>query len=310
MMPDSEGDSSGRQSIPKFGTSDTASVRRRFAELLERDPEAVLDATRDSGGHVVLNADDLFKRWPEYEVDPRSRPILGPLLYPVAKEFINRLFGKLLTATPTTGTTVVFTAGGGASGKSTILRAQANRPEVDFVVDTTFSDVERAIGQITESLDAGRLVEINYVYRDFKEAVLGMIERALDPKVGRIVPIDDMARTHFGAQETIFTILERYENEPRVAIRLWESLPGNEVKPMSLNGLLARVLPDIDELQHLGQTVLDESYEAARHGSAGQWENLSDHRSFYEAARSKALKGIQAPRDLDHQRDTEGGEGG
>jgi hypothetical protein len=263
-------------------------IKRRFAALLDHDPNAVLDATRDRGGHVVLNADDLFKRWPEYKAKPRDRRWLGPLLYPVAKEFIDRLFARLLGQPSTTGDTIVFTAGGGASGKSTILQAQANRPEVDFVVDTTFSDSVRAIRQIEDALGAGRLVEVNYVYRDFNDAVIGMIERALDPKVGRIVPIDDMARTHFGAQETIFTILEQYENEPRVAVQLWRSLPGNQVKPFTLAGLVARALPDIDELQKLGQTVLDEIFEEARHNPTGQWKDLSGDGSFYQAARSKA----------------------
>jgi hypothetical protein len=188
---------------PSPGSAEALEIQSRFAELLERDPQAVSDATRDSGSHVVLNADDLFKRWPEYAAHPIARRWLGPLLYPVARKFIDRLYAELLGAAPTTGDTVVFTAGGGASGKSTVLRAQADRPEVDFVVDTTFSDPQRAIDQIETALRAGRQVEVNYVYRDFEDAVHGMIRRALDPKVGRIVPIDDLARTHFGAQRTI-----------------------------------------------------------------------------------------------------------
>lgn len=296
---------SSESAIPEKSplSEDPVETRKQFAALLAADPASVLDATRDGGGHVVLNADDLFKRWPPYREDPRARRWLGPVLYEVGKNFIDRLFTELLVQVPTTGNTVVFTAGGGASGKSTILRAQANRPEVDFVVDTTFSNTTRAIQQIDAALGAGRLVEVNYVYRDFKEAVVGMIKRALDPNVGRIVPIDDLARTHFGAQETIFTLLQRYENEPRVAILLWQSLPNNRVKSFALSGLVTRILPEIDELQKLGQTILDEAFETADHDPTGQWQGLSGDGSFYEAARSKAQKGLHATRDCHRQGD-------
>ncbi|MEI8342770.1 MAG: hypothetical protein WCH43_14695 [Verrucomicrobiota bacterium] len=166
---------------------EAANIREAFAKVLSRDPQAVINSTRDMGGHVVLNADDLFKRWPEYARNPISRRWLGSVLYEVARTFIDQLFVELLEARPTTGNTVVFTAGGGASGKSTILRAQANRQEVDFVVDTTFSNTKRAIRQIDEALKAGRLVEINYVCReivhdqaDFFGFRIAFIEHALD----------------------------------------------------------------------------------------------------------------------------------
>ena len=303
MPHDPEGASARAQLPPSPGSPAAIEIQNRFAELLDRDPQAVLESTRDRGGHVVLNADDLFKRWPEYASNSHARRWLGPLLYPVARKFIDRLYAELLGTTPITGNTVVFTAGGGASGKSTVLRAQADRPEVDFVVDTTLSDPQRAIDQIETALRAGRQVEVNYVYRDFEDAVRGMIKRALDPKVGRIVPIDDLARTHFGAQRTIFAILQRYEEEPRIAIRLWKSLPGSKVDGLTVQALLARLLPDIDELQKRGQNVLDETFAEAIQSPTGQWGSLCGERSFYEAARSKAQEGLRHPRPLDHRGD-------
>jgi hypothetical protein len=291
---------------PKRYTLELGEIQKQFSDLLDNDPK-ILDYMRDNGGHVVLNADDLFKRWPEYAENPTSRRWLGPLLYEVARNFIDFLFAKLLKQSPTTGTNVIFTAGGGASGKSTILRAQVDRPEVDFVVDTTFSDSARSIKQIDTALGAGRQVEINYVYRDFEDAVRGMIERALDPKVGRIVPIDDMARTHSGAQETVFAVIERYEEDPRVAVRLWESLPKNTIKPLSLRGLIARQLPEIDELQKLGQCVLNECFEEAIRNPVGQWKGLQSDRPFYEAARSKAQTSLAEASFFDPSRHEGGG---
>lgn len=307
MSHDPEGAPASTQTSPRPGSPEAIEIQNRFAGLLDGDPRAVLDSTRDDGGHVVLNADDLFKCWPMYRDNPKARRWLGPLLYPVARNFIDRLYAELLGSAPTTGTTVIFTAGGGASGKSTILRAQANRPEVDFVVDTTFSDPQRAIDQIEAALSAGREVEVNYVYRDFEDSVRGMIERALDRRVGRIVPIDDLARTHSGAQETIFIILDLYEDEPRVAIRLWKSLPGGKVRTLTLKGLIERRLPDIDVLQKRGQSVFDETFADSIQNPTGQWKGLGGEGSFYEAARSKAQEGISNSRSFDHQRDEKSG---
>src|SRR5260221_587056 len=87
-------------------TADSAAavkIQRQFAKLLDGNPSAILNATRDSGGHVVLNADDLFKCWPEYKADSQARRWLGPLLYHVARKFIDRLYLELLTAPPVTG---------------------------------------------------------------------------------------------------------------------------------------------------------------------------------------------------------------
>ena len=297
-MPHDDGAASASKP-PLPDSSEAKQIQITFAELLYRDPQAVIDKTRDNGGHVVLNADDLFKEWPEYAENPKSRRWLGAILYGVAKEFIDKAFAKLLEAEATSGTNVVFTAGGGASGKSTVLRAQADRPEVDFIVDTTFSRPDRAMGQIEAALSADRQVEINYVYREFRSAVIGMVERALNPKVGRIVPIDDLANTHFGAQETIFTTLQRYTDEPRVAFQLWESLPGNRVKRLPLQTLADRQLPALDELQKQGQNILDEIFEDANRNPDGQWKGLSRDRSFYEAARSKTQKSVASARLFD-----------
>lgn len=203
---------------------------------------------RDEGGHVVLNADDLFRCWPEYASDWKARRRLGSILYPIARKFIDAAFQRLLAEAPETGSQVVLTAGGGASGKSTILRALADREKVDFIVDTTLSNSSRAFTQVDAALAAGRFVEINYIYREFVDPVRGMVERTLDPSVGRIVPIDDLARTHFGAQETMFALMERYADEPRVAIRLWETLRGGRGKRLNVAGLISRRLPHVDEV--------------------------------------------------------------
>ena len=300
-LPD---DAAAGQTRPVPGSAEAAQIADAFSELLNRDPQAVINSMRDKAGHVVLNADDLFKRWPAYAENPKARRWLGPLLYATARDFIDGAFADMLSKTLASGRNVVFTAGGGASGKSTVLRSQADRPDVDFVVDTTFSSTVPALGQIDAALAAGRFVEVNYVYRDFADAVWSMIRRALDPQVGRIVPIDDLARTHFGSRETVSAVLERYQGHPRVAVLLWQSMPGR-VKPLSVSRFAARELPALDELQRQGQAILDESFERSDRDQDGEWQGLSGDRSFYETARSRAQAQLSPSRIFPPERDAE-----
>ena len=121
--------------------SNQADIKQQFHDLLWRDMWGVLEGMRAPSGHVVLNADDLFKQWPQYAEDSLARRWLGPLLYSTAREFTDQAFRMLLEQPAQEEQVVLFTAGGGASGKSTVLRAQGSRPDVDFIVDTTFSNL-------------------------------------------------------------------------------------------------------------------------------------------------------------------------
>ena len=55
------------------------------------------------------------------------------------------MYARLLTSEVGDNDTVVFTAGGSATGKTSILRAAGKTPGVSFIVDTTFSNVVRAM---------------------------------------------------------------------------------------------------------------------------------------------------------------------
>jgi len=209
-----------KQNFKPLPPTEAAAVLQEFDRALRKDMDATLARMRAEGGKIVLNSDDLFKMLPRYKNNPGERIFLGPLLYPVAKKFIDDVYKKLLKRPVARDDTVVFTAGGSATGKSTILRAASQKPGVDFIVDTTFSDAPRAMAQVEQALARKRKVEIHYVYRDFAESALGMVRRALDPASGRIVPIDDMARTHFGAQRSVLEALMTYQDEPRVSIKL------------------------------------------------------------------------------------------
>ena len=271
-------------------------LRRRFCRLLSSDPDGALQRMSHDG-KIILNSDDLFPILPEYANTPKERPVLGPLLYSVARRFIDRSFKNLLSRQLRKDKTVVFTAGGSATGKSTMLRVAGATPGVDFVVDTTFSDTRRAFSQVGRALKSGRKVAIYYVYRGFRQCVISMIRRTLNPASGRLVPIDDMARTHFGAQRTILAALEKYQHNKNVFILLTANAGPRTLSILTETEFETQLHDSVDALQRLGQTVLDELHKGKGGNRSRSDQNQNSRRkglrisySLYKAAQSKAQK--------------------
>jgi hypothetical protein len=271
-------------------------LRRRFRRLLSSDSDGAL-RRMNHDGTIILNSDDLFQILPEYANNPKERPVLGPLLYSIARGFIDQTYRNLLSRELRRDETVVFTAGGSATGKSTILRVAGAKPGVDFVVDTTFSDTRRAFAQVDRALESGRKVAIYYVYADFRQSVRWMIRRALNPASGRLVPIDDMARTHFGAQRAILGASQKYQANEDVFIVLTENAGPSRLSILKEAEFERRLHDSIDGLRRLGQSVLDELYKGkGGKGSHGRQNQNSRRKSLqipyalYQAARSKTQR--------------------
>jgi hypothetical protein len=279
-------------------------LSKGFNQILAANPDRALDAMRH-GEKITLNADDLFHLSPEYATRPEKRPVIGPKLYPIAAQFIDRSYKRLLSKPPVQDRTVLFTAGGSATGKSTILRKAGRRVGVDFIVDTTFSNTHRALSQVDRALAAGRKVEIHYVFRDFRECVISMLKRALNPRSGRLVPIDDMARTHFGAQLAVLAALERYQRDRRVLIQLHKNVGvgRRRLSKLRIREFSAQLYESIDELQRLGQNTLDGFYKGNRRKRTRGHKNHDTRRrglsipiAIYKAARSKAQRARKTSR--------------
>ena len=261
--------------------------------LLRADLEETIDRMRDlTSGKVVLNSDDLFRILPRYLAHPEERMVLGPLLYPKARDFTDEIYARLLTRPFRENDTVVFTAGGSATGKSSILRSAGGNPgrfhRRHHVLQC--SPRSRSGGPCAcfraEGRNSLRLSRV-------PESIAGMIHRALDRKSGRIVPIDDMARTHFGAQRALLDAMNEYEDDPRVSIFLLENASG-KLRPLSASRFAELLHESVDALVKLGQAVLDEF----RHSESGRrhpegpdhdpgGDDLHFSEAFYEAARSK-----------------------
>jgi hypothetical protein len=295
-----------RHPTPPLSAKTVLALVAEFDARLRADLDETIERMRDAeSGKIVLNSDDLFRILPRYEAHPEERMVLGPLLYPTARDFTDEIYACLLNRPFGENDTVVFTAGGSATGKSSILRSACENLGVAFIVDTTFSNAARALDQVDRALASGRKVEIHYVYREFRDSITGMIHRALDRRSGRIVPVDDMARTHFGAQRALLQVMRKYLEDPRVSVILSENV-GGKLRPLSELRFGALLHGSVDALAKLGQAVLDEFREIQK----GRWHpDGADHdagggdlhfsKAFYEAARSKTQGGRESAGEAD-----------
>jgi hypothetical protein len=123
-----------------------------------------------------------------------------------------------------------------------------------------------------------------------------MVQRALDAGSGRVVPVDDLARTHFGAQRAVLGIWESYSAEPRVSVFL-NANRDNALFDLSETEFTELLHLSVDDLQELGQFVLDELRSETVEGKAGSSLDTSDDsrgqglqitEAFYEAAKSRS----------------------
>lgn len=157
----------------------------------------------------LLDVDLARELSPQYRAD-RSR---ASEVQDAASEFISRLYAERMSV-PQDGV-VVLMAGGSGAGKSSAQELLG--PVLDgaeTVLDGTLSAEGRAAERVQQALDAGRSVQVIYVYRDPVRAFVdGVIPRAM--ATGRAVPVDAVARTHAGAAATVRELQRRFGTHPQ-----------------------------------------------------------------------------------------------
>jgi hypothetical protein len=145
-------------------------------------------------------------------------------------------YKNLLNDPNTTHQPVMIMAGGTGAGKTTSLRDIMTKDgkhldDYAAVVDTNLKDVASAEKRIQPAIDSGRPVEINYIYRDPKEAYAnGVIPRGINTK--RVVTDTVHAETHAGSLQTIKELAAKYGDNPNLHINVIDNSrgKGNSVK--------------------------------------------------------------------------------
>jgi hypothetical protein len=197
-------------------SEDLSAARDRALQQVAERPEELLTAYTQRFGNV-LNADNAAELFPDYAASPDSRTQFRAAVHPAAQRIRDELFRRSL-AKPDVRE-VVFTSGGTGAGKSA-----ANLPG-DVVMDSTLSNPEHSRGEIQSALDAGKQVQIVYIYRPIDEAMNAALDRAKEN--GRTVPIDVMLKTHEGAAKSIASLYDRHSSDPRVRFKFVDNSAGD-----------------------------------------------------------------------------------
>jgi hypothetical protein len=135
--------------------------------------------------------------------------------YPVSptgfkrEKFLNKFYEELLAESE--ADTILFTAGGSGSGKTTFVKKLNSAPEQILFYDSPFCNADWGGTVVEDALAAQKQVQILYVYRD---AVESYIYR-LFPKIntGRKGNLSTHIYTHLHSLDTVLRIKRRYGNK-------------------------------------------------------------------------------------------------
>lgn len=213
-------------------------------------------------------------------------------------------YNRLLTDHINDGNkTVLFSAGGTGSGKSTAVRDEASDYAVRF--DSTMSDYKRAEGNIKKALDKGYAVDINYVYRDPIEAYTnGVLRRYIDGEA-RTVPIKAHINSHIIARETVLNLAKEFKDNPNVHINIYDNNGAlGEAKQVDLAFLkdkeynkdeLTKKLYEYTKDQYTKGNLTKEQYNALTEGTSAKLLERSQQGSSSKPAENTSIKASEKP---------------
>lgn len=218
------------------------------------DPDGYVDRYLAQFGRV-LNADNASELFPEYAGSAETRATRVKPVRKAASTVVERAFTRLLAepVPPGKDRLVVFTSGGNASGKSSTTNMQGRQA---LTWDTTASQLGPTAAKIDEALAAGFDVEINHVSLNPSQALTRAIIRAEGESQGRTVTVNGLASTHQGARDTLLALADRYRDNPRVNIAVFDN-NGTEIAARDLDWLREQEYPTGDELRAELHALLD-----------------------------------------------------
>ena len=154
---------------------------------------------------------------PNYVKDPTR---VAGIHHEVVAAFADKMFENRMKQPPLTKDEhVVFLAGGGGSGKSTIRDAFKLDAGAHTLWDGTMSHYESAKEKIDMALKSGRKVVYDVVLCPPEKAVRQAIIRANES--GRAVGIDILARAHEGSPSTAFRLMNEFKGDKRISFRVF-----------------------------------------------------------------------------------------
>lgn len=226
---------------------------RQDAEL-----DAEYDAMPQTEGGRRLDTDLVRELSPEYRVDRT----LSPRIHKAASAFTKARFARMLAAPVTEGrdNAVLFTAGGGGSGKSTAAERVIGKSNADIIYDGTLSNLARARADIEAALATGRAVRIVYVYRSPENSAASAIGRAIRGR--RPVPVSVLAEAHANAGKVVKALAQEYADNAEVEI----IAINNDGEMQDAERMSISSIPEVsqDEAESVFRAALEEARAAGQ----------------------------------------------
>ncbi len=233
-------------------------VEARLAEKIDNDLEGTIAeywAARKPQDSNVLNVDFARELSEDYLSDPMNnaaavqKPASALIRHIWETEIAKPLEGKLET--------IMFTAGGGGSGKGTAIK-NVPIPNSKLVWDMTLSE-EKDLRYIEQVINSGRRAEVIHVARDPLDALLGAATRAAEE--GRTLPLSVWAEAHTGAPDTFRKGIEKFAGNKKVSLRIVDNTGEfGSAKEVPLDFIKERIYTR-EELLQQGRAALQKGYE-------------------------------------------------
>jgi hypothetical protein len=210
-------DLSTLQSVKNL-SRDEALVQERAAAHVRANAGALIDEYRRRFGDE-FNPDNGAELFSEYSSSPRNRAKYRVAVAGAGGWVIDAAFRQRIAMSDRRP--VVFSAGGTASGKSTLIVDQVNAGAV--VLDSTFSNYSLSKTRVQEAFDSGRNVIVQYVYREMSEAYGAAIARSKAEGAGRMVSPETHVLTHANAAKTVARLVEEFSGNLQIRFQFYAS---------------------------------------------------------------------------------------
>jgi len=196
-------------------------IEAHFAAQISKSPEESLGkytalAKEDFGEEAegrYLNADLARDVYPLYRDNKDLRPAIDRATLAPAGYITSRLAWDhwLKNTDPSKRGTVVFMAGGMASGKTTSVHKtydDDDKRRTAIFMDTVLGNYDRAVRMIGEVEAAGLTPHLTFVYRPFQNASEAAIQRLRD--IGRPLDKDSLGQAHYEAQKVFLRLYREF----------------------------------------------------------------------------------------------------
>jgi RNA polymerase sigma factor (sigma-70 family) len=218
--------SNGYPGLPGFMptkglTREERIIEAHFAQQIARDPQKTLEdyialSISDFGEEAegrYLNADLARDVYAPYRNDPSMRPAMErATISPAGYIALNLGWNHWLKNTNAEERgTVVFMAGGMASGKTTAVQkafSSINKKESAIFLDSVLGNFDRAEQMLAQVENAGFSPYMAFVFRPFESAAQAAIKRL--QSTGRPVRLEQLGVAHYDSQKTFLKLYQKY----------------------------------------------------------------------------------------------------